>query len=36
MTTITDWNAGNFVCTNTTGNSNITYAISENVTLTNV
>jgi hypothetical protein len=32
--TISDWNAGNFVCTNTTGTSNITYSVAEDVTLT--
>lgn len=32
--TISDWNAGTFVFTNTTGPSDVTYAISENITLT--
>jgi hypothetical protein len=32
--TITDFNAGNFVCTTTTGPSNITYSVAEDVTLT--
>jgi hypothetical protein len=33
--TISDLNAGNFVCTNTTAPGNITCAIIENITLTN-
>lgn len=37
MTTITisDVNAGTYVNTNTTGPCNITYVITENITLTN-
>ncbi len=33
--TISDWNAGMFVCTNTTAPVDVTYVISENITLTN-
>jgi hypothetical protein len=33
--TISDLNAGSFVCTNTTAPGNITCAIIENITLTN-
>jgi len=33
--TISDWNAGNFVCINTTAPADITYVITENITLTN-
>lgn len=37
MTTITisDWNAGTYICTSTTQPCNITYVITENITLTN-
>jgi hypothetical protein len=33
--TISDLNAGNFVCINTTGPTNITCVTTENITLTN-
>lgn len=33
--TISDWNVGTYVCINTTGPTDITYVISENITLTN-
>lgn len=33
--TISDWNAGTYVCINTTGPADVTYVISENITLTN-
>ena len=33
--TISDFNAGTFICTTTTGPSTITYAVAENFTLTN-
>lgn len=33
--TISDWNAGTFVFTNNTENLDVTYAVSENITLTN-
>ena len=35
--TISDWNAGTYVCTTTTTSSlsNVTYVISDSVTLTN-
>ena len=37
MTTITisDWNVGTYVCTTTEGHCNVTYVITENITLTN-
>jgi len=33
--TISDLNAGTFVCTSTTEPCNVTYVITENITLTN-
>jgi len=33
--TISDLNAGTYVCINTTGPADVTYVISENITLTN-
>jgi hypothetical protein len=33
--TISDLNAGTFTFTNTTGPSNVTYTVTEDVTLTN-
>lgn len=33
--TISDWNAGTFVFTNNSGTTDVTYVISENITLTN-
>lgn len=33
--TISDWNAGTFVFSNNTGIPDVTYVISENITLTN-
>jgi hypothetical protein len=35
--TISDWNAGTYLCTTTTVGTitNVTYSVSENVTLTN-
>jgi len=32
--TISDFNAGTFTCTTTTGTSNVTYSVAEDVTLT--
>ena len=33
--TISDINAGTFIFTNTTGTTDVTYVITENITLTN-
>ena len=33
--TISDLNAGTYVCINTTGPADVTYVISENISLTN-
>jgi hypothetical protein len=33
--TISDWNAGTFIFTNTTGRNDITYTVGDNITLTN-
>jgi hypothetical protein len=34
-TTISDWNAGTFICTTVSGPYDVTYIIPDNVTLTN-
>jgi hypothetical protein len=33
--TISDYNVGTYVCTSTAGSADVTYVISENITLTN-
>lgn len=33
--TISDWNAGTYVCTSITEPCNVTYVITKNITLTN-